>query len=62
MIMNNNSSGGGMGLLGVLQVVFIVLKLCKVITWSWWIVFTPLWINLGIVVIVLIFIAWLKKR
>lgn len=60
--MNNNSSGGGMGLLGVLQVVFIVLKLCKVITWSWWIVFTPLWINLGIVVIVLIFIAWLKKR
>jgi len=28
----------------VLTVLFLVLKLCKVITWSWWWVFSPLWI------------------
>lgn len=59
--MNKNSSSGGMGFLGVLQIVFIVLKLCKVITWSWWAVLIPLWIELVVVVGVLIFIAWLKK-
>ena len=59
--MNKNSSSGGMGFLGVLQIVFIVLKLCKVITWSWWEVLIPLWIELVVVVGVLIFIAWLKK-
>lgn len=30
------------GFLQLLTVVFIVLKLCKVITWSWWIVFSPI--------------------
>ena len=59
--MSNNSSSGGMGFLGVLQIVFIVLKLCKVITWSWWAVLIPLWIELVVVVGILLFIAWLKK-
>ena len=59
---SSSSGSGGMGLLGVLQVIFIVLKLCKVLTWSWWQVFIPTWINLGIIVIALIFIAWLKKK
>lgn len=34
--MSNSNSGGGIGLGGVLLVVFIVLKLCGVIAWSWW--------------------------
>ena len=59
--MNKSSSSGGMGFLGVLQIVFIVLKLCKVITWSWWVVLIPLWIELVVVVGILLFIAWLKK-
>ena len=33
---NNNSSGSGIGFGGLLTLVFIVLKLCKVISWSWW--------------------------
>lgn len=36
--MKDNSSGGtagGIGFCGVLAIVFIVLKLCKVISWSW---------------------------
>lgn len=31
-------------LTALLTVIFIILKLCKVITWSWWWVLSPLWI------------------
>ncbi|MDF2882219.1 MAG: Transrane Fragile-X-F protein [Clostridiaceae bacterium] len=57
--MSNSSSksSSGMGVLGVLQIVFIVLKLCGVIKWSWLTVFIPLWIELALVAIVLIIIA-----
>lgn len=29
------------GLLGLLGVVFVTLKLCNVIAWSWWLVLLP---------------------
>ena len=29
----------------LLTVAFVVLKLCKVISWSWWWVVSPLWID-----------------
>ena len=32
---NKQSSSGGIGFCGLLTIVFIVLKLCKVINWSW---------------------------
>lgn len=47
----------GLGLLDVLLIIFIVLKLCGVITWPWVVVLIPLWIILGIVVIMLIVAA-----
>lgn len=31
------------GILGLLFIVFLVLKLCGVIAWSWWLVTLPLW-------------------
>ena len=34
---------------GLLFIVFLVLKLCGVITWSWWWVTAPLWGPLAIV-------------
>lgn len=44
--MSNNNDGvtaaGGVGFVGLLQIVFIVLKLCKVITWKWWVVLLPI--------------------
>ncbi len=52
--MENNKAKGGMTFLEVLQLIFIVLKLCKVIKWSWLVVFLPSLIPLGIVVILLI--------
>lgn len=36
-------TSSGMGLLGVVFVVFLVLKLCHVIDWSWWWITAPLW-------------------
>ena len=38
------TSGGGISFLGLLAIVFITLKLCNVITWSWWWVTAPLWV------------------
>ena len=36
------------GFCGLLTIAFVVLKLCAVITWSWWWVFSPLLIGIGI--------------
>ena len=44
----NNTSSGGIGFIGLLTIVFIVLKLCKVIAWSWLWVLAPIWIMLGL--------------
>lgn len=59
--MNNGTqaTGGGIGILGLLGVVFIVLKLCGVIDWSWWWVTAPFWggIAIAIVVIIICFIV-----
>ena len=49
------------GFLGLLQIVFIVLKVLNKISWSWWIVFIPLWIELSIILIVLIIHAIIHK-
>lgn len=54
--MRDNKSNNGVSLLGVLQIVFIVLKLCNLIDWSWWCVLVPTFIGFGIWLIVLIVI------
>jgi ABC-type antimicrobial peptide transport system permease subunit len=43
-----------MGCGGVVQVVFIVLKLLGLINWSWWWVMSPSLIGLAIVAVVLV--------
>ena len=49
--MKNKSAGGGIGMTSLLQVAFIVLKLCGVINWSWWWVLCPTWGSILLVVI-----------
>lgn len=60
------STQGGVGLMGLLFVVFLVLKLTKVITWSWWWVTSPLWIPAALCLIVLVIYVfrfyWSIKR
>ena len=50
------SSSGGIGFCGLLAIVFIVLKLTKVIAWSWLWVLSPIWIPIVIVLFVLLII------
>ena len=46
--MNTQQPSGGISFAALLGTVFIVLKLCKVITWSWLLVTAPFWIPLAI--------------
>lgn len=43
---NERSGSNGVGFAGLLTIVFIVLKLCGVIDWSWVWVLAPIWISL----------------
>ena len=49
--MSNNSTSSGIGFCGLLTIVFIVLKLIGVISWSWLWVLSPLWITIGLSII-----------
>jgi hypothetical protein len=51
--MSKNNSSGGIGFLGLLAIVFIGLKLCKMIDWSWWWVLWPLWGPLALFLLVM---------
>ena len=43
--MDNKAKQGGLGIVSVLTIVFIVLKLLGVIQWSWIWVLSPIWIS-----------------
>ena len=64
--MSNKQASGGIGFTGLLTIVFIILKLCGIITWSWWWVLSPLWISailwVVLVVIVLLVGGWKDGR
>lgn len=51
---SSSSSSGGIGFCGLLTVAFVVLKLIGIIDWSWWWVFSPLWIPISIGLFLLI--------
>lgn len=52
--MSTKTSGGsgGIGFGGLLTVVFITLKLCGVISWTWIWVLSPIWIPIVVVLTV----------
>lgn len=44
-----------MGILEVLQLVFIVLKLCNLIDWSWGVILIPLYIDIVLYALIILF-------
>ncbi len=59
MTNNTSSRSGGIGILGLLGVVFVTLKLTGYITWSWWWVTAPFWGGFALVFVVfLIFLVF----
>lgn len=70
--MSQSNSSGGVGVLGLLGLVFVTLKLTHYIDWSWWVVTSPFWGGialllaflavLGVVSGVAIVIAWATRK
>jgi hypothetical protein len=44
----------------LLQVAFIILKLCHVIKWSWWWVLAPTWISFLLAIFLVIILIAVK--
>ncbi len=55
---------------GLIFIIFIILKLTNVITWSWWWITSPLWLPIAIglflaglaVLLAIIFVAIFEKK
>lgn len=64
MAKGNSSVSGGIGFSGLLTIAFIVLKLCKVINWSWWWVVSPILITPAVYVLafLVVFIVMIFAR
>ena len=52
--MESSSTSAHIGFPGLLTIVFVIFKLLDKLDWSWWWVFSPLWISAGIGILVLI--------
>lgn len=62
--MKKQKEGGvNIGVVGLLGVVFVILKLLGFINWSWWLVTLPFWggIVLVLLVIVMVYLFGLIK-
>jgi hypothetical protein len=53
----NGATGGGISLSSLIFLVFLVLKLCNVIDWSWWWVTAPLWIPFAFVIAIFVVVV-----
>ena len=54
----SSSSTHGIGFPGLLAILFIALKLTGYIDWSWWLVLSPIWIGVVIVVAFVFLVAF----
>ena len=51
------------GFFGLLQLIFIVLKVTNLIDWSWWLVFSPVYTHVIIYsLVVAVVVPWLDKK
>ena len=55
--MSNKETSGGIGFCGLLAIVFITLKLTRVISWSWLWVLAPIWITMAIAGVLLLLLG-----
>jgi hypothetical protein len=60
--MSETTNSGGIGFFGLLGIVFITLKLAGIIDWAWWIVLSPIWGPLLIVIAIVLVIAFISYK
>ena len=53
---------GGLRFGTILFLIFLVLKLCNVIGWSWWWVASPLWISAILYVLAISFVVIMEVK
>ena len=61
----DNKGSKGLGLGTILFLIFLTLKLGGwgvVATWSWWWVFSPLWIPIVLIGIIILIAFWADNR
>jgi len=56
MSQENNGASSGVSVIGLLGVAFVILKLCGVITWSWWLVTLPFWGGGALIAAIILFV------
>ena len=59
----SNKGSGGLGFGTILFLIFLTLKLADVgvvATWSWWWVFSPIWISFALVIVASIIIGLIE--
>jgi hypothetical protein len=59
---NQNTTSAGLGFSTILALIFITLKLCNVIEWSWLWVLSPFWISVSFTFVVLFVFEYLKEK
>ena len=59
---NTSNKSMGISFMELLALAFIVLKLTKVINWSWWIVLAPVWGQAILVLVIAIIVYSLKNK
>ena len=52
--MAESNNNGGIGFLGALSLIFVVAKITGYVSWSWWVVFSPVFFGFGLIFFVLI--------
>lgn len=62
MSKSSSSSSGGVGCTTLFTAIFVVLKLVGVIDWSWWWVFSPVWISIILAIFAVLFIFFVSKK
>ena len=62
---NRTTVSGGVGPLGLVGTALVVLKLCGVINWSWWLVLAPFWIpaliGIALIIVMVAIACWALK-
>lgn len=61
MSSQSSSNSGGIGVFGLLGVLFVGLKLANVIDWSWWWVTAPFWGGFVFVFVIAFILLMLQK-
>jgi hypothetical protein len=57
-----NSSGNRISFVGLLTIVFVVLKLTDYIAWSWIWVLSPLWLSAIITICLVLYFLYTYKK